>query len=539
MTPALQSDPASSATRPNTPDAVSRWLRLGFVVCLWLLALYQFSETTADPDLWGHVAFGQQMLQTHSIQRAEIYSWTARGQPFVNHEYGADLILATAYRLLGGSGILLLKVLIGLLTFAIALRLGLRKLSWPESGLGMLVAAVAVVEISFGFAARPQIFTALFLALTLLLLRRAHRGSWWCAALIPPLFLVWINIHGGALAGMGLLFLTAGVSSAEYAWSRFRRTSPRTPPPVLIALWAAALGAVAASFCNPWGGEMLRWLIKSVLWFRPEIQEWNPTPFGWDHLNFFILLALAAFAWAASRRERRLWELAACCAFAFLGWRSVRNTPLFAIVALSLIPEHLVDALARFKSQFAGLCRLGQNSSLKTAAASLLWLCSLGSFVAIFTLHKDHPLTMEAPRSVYPSAAVQFMKTHQLQGKLLVFFDWGDFVIFHLPGCQPSIDGRLDACYSRQPIAQHWKLYNGESVDDSVLPVHQADLALMPSRLQGAVTLRDQAGWQVVYFDDTAVILARNARNYPALKALKLPVEGPKAAGLGRAPFPG
>src|SRR4051812_47065853 len=64
-------------------------------LCLWVLALalYQFSETTADPDLWGHIVFGQQMLKSHAVERTEMYSWTANGQPFINHEYGADLII--------------------------------------------------------------------------------------------------------------------------------------------------------------------------------------------------------------------------------------------------------------------------------------------------------------------------------------------------------------------------------------------------------------------------------------------------------------
>ena len=76
-------------------------LRQALIACVLMLAIYQFSETTADPDLWGHVAFGQDMLRTHSLERTEIYSWTAHGNVFVNHEYGADLILGGVHRLMG------------------------------------------------------------------------------------------------------------------------------------------------------------------------------------------------------------------------------------------------------------------------------------------------------------------------------------------------------------------------------------------------------------------------------------------------------
>src|SRR6266850_1833135 len=47
-------------------------------------------------------------------------------------------------------------------------------------------------------------------------------------------------------------------------------------------------------------------------WFRPEIEEWNPTPLDWDHAAVFILIAATIFAWTASRRRRKFWELAVC-----------------------------------------------------------------------------------------------------------------------------------------------------------------------------------------------------------------------------------
>ncbi|HEY1717677.1 MAG TPA: hypothetical protein VGH42_05195, partial [Verrucomicrobiae bacterium] len=164
-------------------------------ICLYAavcaLAVFQFSENTADPDLWGHVTFGEQMLRTHAITRVETYSWTARGQPWINHEWLAETALGTAHTLLGGAGILLLKMLVGLATFAVALRLALAKLSGSgERLLAWAFAALAVVEISYGFAARPQIFTALFLAVELSVLVRANAGAVAWAAGLPLLFIV-------------------------------------------------------------------------------------------------------------------------------------------------------------------------------------------------------------------------------------------------------------------------------------------------------------------------------------------------------------
>ncbi|MGD1084960.1 MAG: hypothetical protein ABSA47_09455 [Verrucomicrobiota bacterium] len=528
--------PADSANRPSAPEPDAnqprraRALRIAFCAMVMLLAVFQFSENTADPDLWGHIVFGQQMLQTRAIPTTEIYSWTAQGQPWINHEWLAELALGGAHALLGGGGVLLLKMAVGLLTFALCLRLGGAGLPWPARYVVWGFGALAVVEISFGFAARPQIFTALALAVELLLLRRLHAGSRLSAAALPVLFVVWINTHGGALAGFGLLGLAALAATAQV----LRHKAPRS---ALWLFWLAFAAVLAALFCNPWGAQLLRWLVGSVLWMRPEIQEWNPTPLGWDHAAFFFLIALAGLAWVFTRRPRAWWELAACAAFALLALRSVRNAPLCALVLLALVPPHLADVLARFRRHFARWEILASQSAPQNAAAVLCALAACAMGAAAFTLHKQHPLTMEAPRSQYPLAAVRFMRTNALAGRLLVFFDWGEMAIFSLPDCPPSIDGRLDTCYSTNLIAAHFHFYSGEPFDQKILDPNQADLALLPVNLAGAADLAKRPGWKPAYFDDVAEVLVRDPARFPNLRNLALPVSGPAAAQI-RDPFP-
>lgn len=152
-------------------------MQICFCCFVILLAIFQFSENTADVDLWGHVTFGQAMLKTHSIPQTDTYSWTAAGHKWVNHECLAEIAIGGMHALLGGEGLLLLKMAIGLLSFGMALRLGIGDLAWPERYIAWAVGALAVVEISYGFAVRPQIFTALFLVVELALLCRIHAGG--------------------------------------------------------------------------------------------------------------------------------------------------------------------------------------------------------------------------------------------------------------------------------------------------------------------------------------------------------------------------
>jgi len=522
-------------------------LKLWFCTAVLLLAVFQFSENTVDLDLWGHLVYGQHMLHSGAIPKTDIYSWTAQGQPWINHEWIAEIILAIFYTAWGGPGILLLKMVVGLAAFAVCLRLGAQRLSWPARFVAWAFAALAVVEISYGFAARPQIFTALFLSLELQWLQQIHSGQRLWLLALPGLFLAWINTHGGVLAGFGLLGLAAGATTLQSLWNPTWGRSGRTVAAetavgqtwrTVLVLWLAVIVSGLAMLCNPWGAGLIRWLIGSVLWPRPQIAEWNPPPLNGEHAAFFIVLALAVFSWAFTRRKRTWWELAVCAAFAYLGLRAVRNTPLFCLVALALVPPHLASAVARFRQHFEHLEDLGRRADFQKFATGLLALISVGIGVATFTLHKEHPLTMEVPRSEYPTGAVDFLREHQLHGRMLTFFDWGEMVIFDLPGCPPSMDGRLDTCYSRALIDAHWKFYNGEPFDGNVLDVDQADLALLPADLAGTAALAQRPGWTVIYHDDLAAILVRDASRFPELSSLSLPVAGSTSAVLGRAPFP-
>src|SRR5690349_2058647 len=91
--PAEHTDQSVTAGAGPKPSKSVRTPIISFCALVFLQAVFQLSENTADPDLWGHIVFGQHILQSGSLPRTEIYSWTAQGQPWVNHECLAELAL--------------------------------------------------------------------------------------------------------------------------------------------------------------------------------------------------------------------------------------------------------------------------------------------------------------------------------------------------------------------------------------------------------------------------------------------------------------
>jgi hypothetical protein len=528
-------------TAGDNPDGrPRRWAAaagLAFKACVLALAFYGFAANTADPDLWGHVLFGHRVLQTGVVDRVDSYSWTATGAPWINHEALAEILMALVHRVAGGAGLFWMMTCCGLVTWWLALRLGAERLDRSTRWVAWGVAALASVEIAFGFAARPQMFTGLALVALLWLLRRIAAGRVGWAMALPLLFALWINLHGGALAGAVLLWLTAfSAGPLERLAGRWMPLT-LTPRRAHVALWLAAVAATMALLANPWGVGLFRWLAASVSWLRPEIAEWNPTPWGWDHAPFFALLALVAGAWLFSERPKSLWEAAVLGALAVAALRSVRHTPLFCIAALALAPPYVADALRRGQAYLSRLAELVRQPGTQAAACLTFTLLTAAVVTATWQRDRDTFGTMAVPRAQYPLAAIEFIRQHGLTGNLLVFFDWGELCLWELPESAVSFDGRLDTCYPRPLIAEHWKFYRGLPCTAALLDLDKASIALLP-HLPGTEWLARQPGWTVAYVDPLAVVLVHDRMRFPGLAALPLPVQAGAPAVTGRARFP-
>src|ERR1700733_10333964 len=72
------------------------WLFL--IVILFYFGLFVYKDTvTLDPDFGWHLQFGRLVLKTHIVPVDDTYSYTMPSYHFVNHEWGADILIASVY----------------------------------------------------------------------------------------------------------------------------------------------------------------------------------------------------------------------------------------------------------------------------------------------------------------------------------------------------------------------------------------------------------------------------------------------------------
>lgn len=152
-----------------------RW-RLAGLVLLLGFSLLTFSPLIADPDLWGHVRFGQDLWKTGKIIRPDVYSYLTAGRPWINHEWLAEAVYAWLYALLGSAGLIAFNLVAGLgivgLIYGHLLRRGV------APAVAACIVAVFALPLRPGLLnVRPQVFTYLLFLLVLLVIDAAERGS--------------------------------------------------------------------------------------------------------------------------------------------------------------------------------------------------------------------------------------------------------------------------------------------------------------------------------------------------------------------------
>src|SRR5271157_3409363 len=108
--------------RPNVLSGLRSWLLglfsfpamliTGLLASPFLAALdrRQGGGIFQDPDIWWHLRNAEILLSTHRFIREDIYSFTTHGQPWIDHEWLAEIPYYIGFQLLGERGVFLVML---------------------------------------------------------------------------------------------------------------------------------------------------------------------------------------------------------------------------------------------------------------------------------------------------------------------------------------------------------------------------------------------------------------------------------------------
>ena len=484
-----------------------------------------------DPDLYGYFAYGRLFAARGPVD-IDPFAYTSSGFHWVAFEYLAQLWLWTAYDHFGPLGLIGLKAIVGgCAVFFLWVTL---RTSSDDPIVWVPVFLLSTSTLSRFFLFRPQLFTfacfALFVAVLLRFVLR-DKAALWC---LPVVMLLWANVHGGFLAGLGAVFLAGLLRVCENlnrAGSSIRSAGAGTRPLVL-----AFAACVLVSFVNPHGDDLWRYVLTEVTHGtnRRYIAEWQPVSWERDPWSAtaltFITLMVIGVGWIAQRRHLTIagifpWQwVVSCGPLLIMAYASVRHVPLAAIWTAPVIAL-LGSAVSR-----SGVSRSIGRLWLAVSAVTVIPLVLTVEYVV------QHPWPSVATGgnvlgSKHPCRVVGFMRENRLEGNVYNPLWWGGYLTWEAyPTLRVSMDGRNISLFSREMVEQNLRFYSREAtLDDLDIPLgYDTDFLLMPADTAILDTIRADARWREMYADGDASVFVRANGAHQAL--LSLVQEGALAA---------
>ncbi len=281
-------------------------------------------------------------------------------------------------RAAGLNGVVLFTALVIAAVFAWTFRLLLRR------GTNILVALLLVLLAASAamihFLARPHVVSWLFTVAWFWILdssetgcasdsksfarSESNRRRGWILWLLPPLMLVWVNVHGGFVVGFALLAIYW--FSAVWQWLRLKEDRFDDVLQKIRAgrrvrnLTIAGVVSAAATLLNPYGFHLhvhiYRYLTNHFL--MDHINEFQSPNFHYVAQKCFAgLLLLTLVALATKRREIGVGQGLIVLFAVYSGLYASRNIPVSSLLLILMIAPWLSQAMERFRHRRPGRAR--------------------------------------------------------------------------------------------------------------------------------------------------------------------------------------
>jgi hypothetical protein len=490
---------AGENVRKLSMQIAARRASLVAPVALFAFATAFFVDT--DPDYWWHTRTGQYILDTGTLPRVDIFSYTAAGRPWVTHEWLSEVFYALVARGWGYTGN---AVLFGLVSALIAACVYATCRARGIGDTGGALLTLWSFFISFPVTNwRPQLFTTALLAGYALLLTQYRRGQTRALWALPLLMIPWVNLHGGYVIGLVLLGLTLVGEMWEWLWQRVG-----APP---RALFLAGVLSTAATFVSPLGLEALRYPFlyagadNFAMRFIADFQSPGFHDSAFLPLALSLLLALVVGIY---RRPLGPVETLWVVVFALMALQSVRHVQLYAVVVLPLLGVRLAAESPGPPARLANRARLGL-----LVVTMLLWLLpSVAAGAAIGAAQGGTQLQVRAEPSAasYPAGAADYILANDVRGNLFNEYHWGGYLIYRLyPERRVFIDGRADV-YGNDFVAQYQQIIRLQTDWRHSFAAHDISLALVGKDSALALALADDPNWRELYAGEVERLFERH-----------------------------
>jgi hypothetical protein len=467
-----------------------------------IMVVIVLAKGLTDPDFFTHVRTGQLIVETGQVPTTDPFSFTWAGLPWTLHEWLSEVLM---YFLISGPGLVFSLIASGLIPGAL---LAILLFAVIRHGVPLRPAALATIAAAWVFlpyvTMRPQALSWLLMAVLVTFLwsldaARPRRALW-----LIPLFILWANLHGLWVVGLGVVAL--------YALFTVAGRTPMAGHDGRTWIGIAFIGCLFGVMLTPAGPAGVLYPLRYIDagdWGLENIHEWQSPDFHAAAslgLLTLILLLLGVGVWAGGAPS---WMGALTILGVAMSLISLRNAPLLAIWSVPVVAMGLAARWpARFTPRPVPAAQQPIRRVMETITAAAIVVLS-----AVLVLPQTPAVHLEETvASEFPEAAMEIIREVNPDARVLAEYGWGGYVIWsgYDHGARVFVDGRNDM-YDQAILEDYSAIREADAGWQELLAEYEVEAMIWPPEavltrglLDGP--LPDGTAWCEVFRDETQIL---------------------------------
>jgi tetratricopeptide (TPR) repeat protein len=475
----------------------------------------------SDPDLGFHLNAGRWIIDNFSFPHKDTFTFTVTQNDYIDLHWLFQVIIFLFYKMISYEGLSILVACLSLVLLYFLLKRN------HNFGIPLYLSCILFLAgfllIELRVLLRPEMFTFIFITVILLVLDNYYHRKTKQLYLLVVLMLLWCNMHS--------LFILGFALSGSYfisIWIRDKKID------VHFLLWMClsfAVCIITPYFIKGYTFPLeLFTRLDSNNIYHQYIKEFKSffhiDVFTVKDVLFIIFMAFSFVITLITISRRKVHELILLIIFLYLALISIRNIPLFVIVALPIAGSSMMDFIEtiRKKSIFKKLKWIRTIVFYFLLIAPVLLSFRLFTNSWYYSNESYFKTGVGIDNFQQPEKASEFIINNKLKGNILNSIGFGGWLEWRTN--QPVfIDGRLEVMKEG--------LYNEvvKSWNDG-LPelINKYNPKYIVYNYQKYYTWTNQIvvlpSWKLIYLDGlTAVFAMKDSTDIPEVDLTALPAK--------------
>jgi hypothetical protein len=496
-------------SKKNTSVLIPSIVDIIFICLFLLLALSAGKDLLSDGDTGYHIRAGEYILETFSIPKDDIFSFITPPLPWTAHEWLSEVIMALVHKAFGLTGVVLFFSFIICLVYYLLYKM--IKTDRDNIILATIIILLVLISSQIHWLARPHIFSLLLTLIWYYLLDQYQYHHKNYLYVFPPIMLLWVNLHGGFLAGFILIGIYLFGNGVQYITAQDAEKDIHKKKAVFLLLITVA--CVFVSLINPYTYEILLFpfnLISNKFIMDHVSEFMSPNFHNLYAKPFEITLILTLFVLSVSKKVLNIIELMLMVLFVHMSLYSARYVPLFCIIIAPILMKQIGLLLEKSNGKLVGFFKKRAENISEIDASTRGYFWPSAAILLVIVLAAGGIIDFKFDPESKPVAAVKFLEHESIKGNMFDNDEFGDYIIYAAwPQYKVFVDGRSDM-YGVDIIKEYLKVVRIKPGWDEVLKKYDVKWIIFDAHSALSLFLMERDEWKLIYADKVANIFVKD-----------------------------